>query len=132
MRLIKYFVVPILALSVLVQTLGALVVLTEFEINQKYYAEILCINKSKPELACKGKCVLMRRIQSKIEQKQTSERQKIQDFLDRTMVLFFENKSIKIHAFSRFVFTSKEKPNFNHADLMAQLNNYSIFHPPII
>ncbi|MFP2995651.1 hypothetical protein ABN763_07055 [Spongiivirga sp. MCCC 1A20706] len=30
-----------------------------YVVNQDYIAEFLCINKDKPELACKGKCQLM-------------------------------------------------------------------------
>ena len=36
--------------------------LIEYAANRGYFAEVLCINKDKPELGCNGKCVLMQRI----------------------------------------------------------------------
>ncbi|MET3535576.1 hypothetical protein [Chryseobacterium limigenitum] len=35
-----------------------LVPLVEYAVNYDYIANVLCINKSKPELHCKGKCYL--------------------------------------------------------------------------
>jgi len=35
--------------------------------NYKYYSEVLCINKEKPELDCKGQCVLMQKISKKAD-----------------------------------------------------------------
>ncbi|PQJ18241.1 hypothetical protein BST94_09075 [Nonlabens xylanidelens] len=37
--------------------------------NQDYIAEFLCINKDKPEMACKGKCYLMQMYEKKNKEK---------------------------------------------------------------
>ncbi len=87
MKFIRFIVVPVLIVSVLMQTFATIGVLVQFEMNRKYYADVLCINKNKPELACHGKCILMQRIQSKFEQHQANDRQKLQNLLDRETLL---------------------------------------------
>lgn len=47
----------------------------DYILNQDYYAEELCENKSKPELACNGKCHLQKELQ-KITKHQSQENQK--------------------------------------------------------
>lgn len=37
--------------------------------NQDYISEFLCINKDKPELACKGKCYLMQMLEEENKKK---------------------------------------------------------------
>ena len=38
-----------------------------YVLNQDYIAEFLCINKDKPELACHGKCHLVKQIEKQQE-----------------------------------------------------------------
>lgn len=37
-------------------------ILVHYGIKQKHYAEVLCENKTKPELKCNGKCQLMKEL----------------------------------------------------------------------
>lgn len=37
--------------------------LIEYYANQDFFANVLCINKDKPELACNGQCILMQKLQ---------------------------------------------------------------------
>lgn len=37
-------------------------VLTYFQINRDYIAEVLCINKDEPEMACHGQCFLKNKL----------------------------------------------------------------------
>lgn len=39
-----------------------LIPLVEYAVNYEYISEVLCINKSKPELHCNGKCYLSKEI----------------------------------------------------------------------
>jgi hypothetical protein len=48
-----------------------------FELNQKYIAENLCINKNKPWMHCNGKCFFMRKI------KEAQDNEKKQDRADQ-------------------------------------------------
>ena len=36
--------------------------LVEYYANQDFFANVLCINKDKPEMACNGKCILMQKL----------------------------------------------------------------------
>lgn len=47
-----------------------------FELNQKYIAEKLCVNKDKPWLHCNGRCYLMNKV------KQAEDNEKRQDSKD--------------------------------------------------
>ena len=41
-----------------------------FKLNQTYIAEVLCINKDKPEMGCNGKCHLNKQLKKKAESSQ--------------------------------------------------------------
>jgi hypothetical protein len=43
-----------------------------FEVNSKYIAETLCVNKSRPWMHCNGKCYLMNKLK---QQKENSKSQ---------------------------------------------------------
>jgi hypothetical protein len=60
----------ILMLSLLTANCGQLFVYAGFQLNQKYIAAELCVNKNRPELHCNGKCYLM----SKLRQAEQKER----------------------------------------------------------
>jgi hypothetical protein len=46
------------------------VMLAAFKINQEYIAKSLCINQDKPEMHCKGKCYLKKKISENKEKDQ--------------------------------------------------------------
>lgn len=61
-----------------------------FQINQKYIAENLCINKSRPWMHCNGQCYLMK----KMRQAQDNEKkQAARDNLSRLEISFFQQPS---------------------------------------
>jgi hypothetical protein len=49
-------------MSLFVQTGSTLWILISFEANREYIAEALCINKSKPKMACAGSCHLAKQL----------------------------------------------------------------------
>jgi hypothetical protein len=51
-----------------------------FEVNSKYIAETLCVNKSRPWMHCNGKCYLMNKLKQaeEKEKKQQKENSKSQ------------------------------------------------------
>lgn len=58
-----------------------------FEMNQKYIAENLCINKNRPEMHCNGKCYLM----NKLKQAEDHEKkQTAKDNLNQLVSSFFQ------------------------------------------
>ncbi|TCJ19627.1 hypothetical protein EPD60_00455 [Flaviaesturariibacter flavus] len=58
----KFLLVPILLLLVLVQSFGKWIILAEFRANQAWIAAKLCENRNRPQLKCRGKCQLMKRM----------------------------------------------------------------------
>jgi len=48
-------------------TIQGLIPLVDYEINYDYYAEVLCENKTEPELHCDGKCQLLDGIEDEMK-----------------------------------------------------------------
>lgn len=42
-----------------------------YEVNKDYVADVLCVNKDKPEMNCRGKCYLKKQL-SKVKEAETS------------------------------------------------------------
>lgn len=40
----------------------------EYALNKDYIAEVLCINREKPEMDCDGKCYLMSNLENEMDQ----------------------------------------------------------------
>ena len=43
-----------------------------YQVNRAYFAEVLCVNKDKPELKCNGKCHLKKQIKAQNEEENSS------------------------------------------------------------
>lgn len=52
----------------LIQPMYRISILANFYLNRDYIAEVLCINKDKPELQCAGSCHLSKQLQQADEQ----------------------------------------------------------------
>ena len=52
----------ILFLLVLTTTFSKWILIAQFDLNQKYIAEKLCVNRFKPRSCCKGKCFLAKQL----------------------------------------------------------------------
>jgi hypothetical protein len=55
--------------------------------NQKYIAETLCINRSRPWMHCNGKCYFMKKIH---QAEENEKKQEAKDNLNRLEVSFFQ------------------------------------------
>jgi len=71
-----------------------------FELNHKYIAENLCVNKSRPWLHCNGKCYFMRKIKEAQDNEKKQERadqkahyQEALPVIQSTSTLAFEEQS---------------------------------------
>lgn len=105
-------------------SLSGFFVFAGFEMNQRYIAKELCVNRDKPQLHCNGKCYLMRKLkqaQDK-EQKQEQQFQKIQ-LQEAITVLPFIFKQYPLTALQLQIPTCTGMP-------VSQIK--SIFHPPQI
>lgn len=83
------YLFPILALLILVRPFSPY---AEYVLNYKYISEVLCVNKDKPKLDCKGKCYLMQSLAeaSAEDNKPTEFPLKKLDF----QLLYFEKESL--------------------------------------
>jgi len=63
----KYALFCVLFAYLLLVVQPALPVL-KFGLNRSYYAEVLCENKTRPEMVCKGKCALKKHLQELAQQ----------------------------------------------------------------
>ena len=59
---------------------------TGFELNQKYIAENLCVNKARPWLHCNGKCYFMKKIK---QAEENEKKQETKDNLSRLEISIF-------------------------------------------
>ncbi len=93
-----------------------------FEVNQQYIADKLCVNKSKPQLNCKGKCFLAKKLKQAEEKEKNDERQaqknRFQEAIFNELVLL------------RPVFYQQTKPSFFDLPFYLPKQTSAIFHPP--
>ena len=126
----KFISIAFMIAIVLVQTFSTVAVIVQFKSNENYYAQVLCINKNRPELACHGKCVLMQRLQRDFEQDRNTNQQTLQNILDRDFNLFLDD--IKLTTLSRPVFCFSETAPINsfYSSSFSSRLGCDIFHPP--
>jgi len=98
----------------------------EYMVDQDYIAEVLCINKEKKELNCKGKCYLMQQLKAQ-EDNSTPNFPKIS--LEKYPIGFVSIASIPLE--KKQCFNSKKRRQYyqNSYSFLFQKNS---FHPPTI
>jgi len=85
--------------------------LTNYIIQYKFYVEVLCVNKNKPELKCNGKCLLAKELKTVDEEPVKPELP--QKYKDKTEDIFL------IHDYSNLIFS----------ELTNNINSYSSYTP---
>jgi hypothetical protein len=70
MRMVGPWILLTLYLIALVRPLAPIL---DYQVNRDFFAEVLCINKAKPELKCNGQCALTQ----KLKQAQSDETQPV-------------------------------------------------------
>ncbi len=60
----KRIVAILVVLTIVFQSFGKLYVFVDYMFYKNYYADVLCINKDKPEMHCNGQCAFMQKIKS--------------------------------------------------------------------
>jgi hypothetical protein len=89
-------------------------ILTNYIIQYKFYVEVLCVNKNKPELKCNGKCHLAKELKTVDEEPVKPELP--QKYKDKTEDIFL------IHDFSNLI----------SSELTNNINSYSNYNPPLL
>jgi hypothetical protein len=99
--------------------------------NQKEIAAIECVNKSRPEMHCNGKCYLAKQLQ-KAEDNLNAKKEKNNQSLSHLKViegsLFIPNEIVSFQLNSSFIL--KAKSIYNYIKLYDLLSCEAIFHPP--
>jgi hypothetical protein len=99
----------------------------EYAVNRDYIAEVLCINKAKPELACDGKCHLKSSLDQEFENDTPAN--------NNTVRIQIEN--ILIYVEELFSFDASDFQFIKHNFMRAFRSNLyrftavtDFFHPP--
>ena len=120
-----------LVLVLLSKTLYSIFWQVNFYMNQKEIAAIECVNKSRPELQCNGKCYLAKQLQ-KAEDNLNAKKEKNNQSLSHLKViegsLFIPNEIVSFQINSFYI--TKEKSTYNYIKFYDLLSCEAIFHPP--
>lgn len=96
----------------------------EYAINYDYISKILCINKDKPEMGCKGKCQLMK----KLEQQQEDDFNSLRISMEEYPIGFVSILNVKSVREDFY----KKQQQFSYKKGYYYLFNKEIFHPPTV
>lgn len=110
---------------VMIQCFSKMAIVSYYYINMDYIANQLCVNKKNPNMQCKGKCYLTKKLkaQKQVESKMASELNNLQDF-----ILFYSNAEIFIPTFSTQSTHISHK--FSYNEVFIKDNFHCIFQPP--
>lgn len=93
-----------------------------FDLNQKYIAEKLCVNKSRPWMHCNGRCYLMKKLKQAADKERAAERENQKNAFQ--VAIFTQPEPFVFDAQISRTFVVKE-PSFTLPQ-----GHTSIFQPP--
>lgn len=67
----RYIFTGFFVFIILFQSMDRFGMIAFYEINKAYITEMFCVNKSRPELGCEGKCFLMQKLNQESQQDDT-------------------------------------------------------------
>ena len=119
----KLVVVPILLLLLMTQAFSKWAYVLQYNLNKDYIANVLCENKEKVELKCKGKCQLAKKLAADEGRQEGGQTIKIN---------LPESLFLSAHKTFDFAF-KKDREGLQHPALYIILQSASlnaVFHPP--
>lgn len=87
MQMLKRIIAISLLVLLISSNFSRLFAYAGFELNQKYIAENLCVNKSRPWLHCNGHCYFIKKVK---QAEENEKKQTAKDNLNRLEVSFFQ------------------------------------------
>ena len=93
--MLNRIVVILLIVSLTASNFSRFFIYAGFELNRKYIAENLCVNKDKPWLHCNGKCYFMRKIKEAQEKEKSDDAQTQKNLFQEAF--FIKPNPIKFH-----------------------------------
>ncbi|MFP9098798.1 hypothetical protein ACLI09_07080 [Flavobacterium sp. RHBU_24] len=119
-----------LALIVVLLFLARPVVpVAEYIINYDYIANVLCVNKAKPQMHCNGKCHLMKELAKTSGQENPVSSGKKAGHATPEVLFFQPLQSLALTAPVKVV-SPKQLPVYNC--LYSRLCTGTVFHPPAV
>ncbi|WP_313093052.1 hypothetical protein [Chryseobacterium flavum] len=107
--------------------LRPLVPLVEYAVNYNYIVKVLCINKSRPEIHCNGKCYLSKEL-AKTNDSESSPFQKIKNSGQKILDTYILPETTEITTTERLVFFNF---SFIYETTYSFLFLIHIFKPPV-
>ncbi|MBC8882724.1 hypothetical protein H9X57_02935 [Flavobacterium piscinae] len=101
----------------------------EYIVNYDFIVKELCENKAKPELACNGKCHLMKELAKANDSDNPLSTDKKETSKQPIEVLFLEKFPVDFQLFS---FKEIKKFNSFYSNLYQNTTTFSTFHPPTV
>lgn len=93
----------------------------EYWLNRDYIAQVLCVNKSRPEMQCHGKCHLKKQLEKDAQQEKNNNTGK-----ERFEVMFVDNLQ-QLHTAPPLNFIEN---NDTYRYPFSVTPVFSVFHPP--
>lgn len=118
----KRLVVIFLLVTLISSNLSWFFAFAGFELNHKYIAENLCVNRDKPWMHCNGKCYLMRKLKQAEEKEKKHDRQIQRNLVQNITVA--STAEIKFHNCLLQMISTPYQP------LKPIVFSGSVFHPP--
>jgi hypothetical protein len=97
-----------------------------FHLNRSYIAQKLCVNKAKPELKCKGNCVLKKKLKEAENQQEEQGTQQLKEWVSVSPFIISHNLYQFNPAIQSQVRIPQMEENYHF------LTHFAIFHPPIL
>lgn len=120
--MVRYALTIFLLLSFMVQSFDKLFVILDYQINKSEFLAA-CVNKARPSMHCNGQCLLMKKIQTKENEKQKNPELKLENKYE--VFTAFENNVSFVHI------PKPETLRFHEIKTGTPVDYYSpIFHPP--
>lgn len=121
-------VAVILLCSLISHSLMKLGVVAWYELNKDYVAEVLCINKDKPELECNGKCYLNKQLKKADALTNDDNKNTPQKYKEIEVLTFLLSDYIQLPR--SIILVNDVKHHIAYTRSLGIANVTDIFHPP--
>jgi hypothetical protein len=115
--------VPILMLLILITTFTKGFVWLQYQGNKDFISKNLCVNKSRPQLHCKGKCQLMKKMADEEQENSSSPVPKLKSGFEETAIIVTTN-----HCRLGVEFVTTWHPFTKNSAYNSPV--FPVFHPP--
>jgi hypothetical protein len=97
-----------------------------FHLNRSYIAQKLCVNKARPEMKCKGNCVLKKKLKEAENQQDDHGTKQLKEWISVPPFIISQN----LYQFNPAIQSQVQIPKIE--DNYHFLAQFAIFHPPIL